>query len=182
MSSSAGKWSGRVLWFGLLLFILALVLRVLFLQAMPDTADPFNPYYKGDTPTWLDYAKAIQSSQPFDLGLPLRPPGVAYLVAFLWNGQENGLLSLKLIWSFFGAATVALFFLAVLRSFDLRVAVIAALLASASTGLLILSTSLNNETPYLLLVMASFTLWESIRHRPRLRTLLFWSALHGLAC
>jgi len=182
MSSLEGKWSGRVLWFGLLLFILALVLRVLFLQATPDAAGPFNPYYKGDTPTWLDYAKAIQSPQPFDLGLPLRPPGVAYLVALLWNGQENGLLFLKLIWSFFGAATVALFFFAVLRSFGLRVAVIATLIASASTGLMILSTSLNNETPYLLLVVASFTLWESIRHRPRLHTLLFWSALHGLAC
>ncbi len=92
------------------------------------------------------------------------------------------MLFLKLIWSFFGAATVALFFLAVLRSFGLRVAAIAALVASASTGLMILSTSLNNETPYLLLVMASFTVWESIRHRPRLHTLVFWSALHGLAC
>jgi len=182
MSSLEGKWSGRVLWIGLLLFVLAFVLRVLFLQAMPDSAGPYDPYYKGDTPTWLDYAKAIQSSHPFDLGLPLRPPGIAYLVAFLWNGQENGLLFLKLIWSFFGAATVVLFYLALLQSFSLRVAVIAALLASASTGLMILSTSLNNETPYLLLVMASFTLWESIRHRPRVHTLLLWSTLHGLAC
>ncbi len=177
-----GKWSGRVLWIGLLLFVLALVLRVLFLQATVDAAGPYSTYYIGDTPTWLDYAKAIQSAHPFDLGLPLRPPGVAYLTAFLWNGQESGFLLLKLAWSFFGAAIVALFFLAVLRSFGLRVAAIAALVAAASTGLMILSTSINNETPYLLLVMASFTLWEPIRHRPRLQILFFWSTLHGLAC
>jgi len=182
MSSTEGKWSGRVLWIGLLLFALALVMRILFLQATPDAAGPYSPYYKGDTPTWLDYAQAIQSSRSFDLGLPMRPPGVAYLVAFLWNGQAGSFLFLKLAWSFLGAAVVALFFAAVLRSFDLRVALIAALAAAASTGLMILSTSPNNETPYLLLVMASFILWEPIRHRPRLHTLLAWSALNGLAC
>ena len=182
MSGLEGNGSGRVLWLGLLLFVLALGLRVLFLQTIPDAAGSYDPYYKGDTKTWLDYAQAIQSSRPFDLGIPLRPPGVAYVVAFLWNGQESGLLLLKLIWSIFGAAAVALFFLAVLRSFGLRVAVIAAFVTAASTGLMILSTSLNSETPYLLLVMASFTLWQSIRHRPQLHTLLFWSTLHGLAC
>ncbi len=51
MSNLEGKWSARVLWIGLVLFVLALVLRVLFLQAMPEAAGPYNPYYKGDTPT-----------------------------------------------------------------------------------------------------------------------------------
>jgi hypothetical protein len=96
--------------------------------------------------------------------------------------EASGLLFLKLAWSVFGAATVALFFLAVLRSFNYRVAVVAALAAAASTGLIILSTSLNNETPYLLLVITSFTLWEPIRRRPRLRVPLAWCVLHGLAC
>jgi len=171
-----------VIWTALLLFVLALVLRILFLLTIPDAAGPYNPYYIGDTPTWLEYAKAIQSGSPFDLGLPLRPPGVAYLIALVWSGQEAGLPLLKLAWSVFGAGTVALFFLAVFRSFNYRVAVVAALAAAASTGLIILSTSLNNETPYLLLVIASFTLWEPIRRRPRLRVLLAWSVLHGLAC
>ena len=182
MSDLKGKWSGRVLLIGMLLFGLALVLRILFLLAIPDAAGPLSPFYKGDTPTWLGYAQAIQSAQPFDLGIPLRPPGVAYLVALLWNGQDSGLFVLKLTWAFLGAGVIALFFLAVLRSFGLRVAVIAAFIASASTGLLILSTSINNEIPYLLLVMASFTVWESIRHRPRLRSLILWSVLNGLAC
>ena len=182
MSGLAARETGRVLEIGLLIFVLALVLRILFLMATIDASGPYSPYYKGDTPTWLDYARAIQSSTTFDLGLPLRPPGVAYAVAFLWNGQEEGFLLLKLTWCFLGAATIALFFLAVLRSFDLRVAVFAAFFAAASTGLMIVSTSPNNETLYLLLVIASFTVWESVRHRPRLHSLFFWSTLNGLAC
>lgn len=182
MSDSAGKWSAQVVWIGLLLFVLALTLRVLFLQATADASGPYSPYYKGDTPVWLDYASAIQSSTPFDLGLPLRPPGVAYAVAFLWNGQSNGFWALRLIWSFLGATTVALLFLAVLRSFDLRVAVFSAVFAAASTGLMIVSTSVNNETLYLLLVISSFTAWESIRHRPRLVNIFWWSTLNALAC
>jgi hypothetical protein len=182
VSGVNGKWSGRVLWIGLLLFVLALVLRILFLLAMPDATGPYSPYYKGDTPVWLAYAQALQASLPFDLGIPLRPPGVAYLLAFMWDGQDSGIGFLRLTWALLGSAVVALFFLAVLRSFGIRVAAIAALLASASTGLIILSTSLNNEIPYLLLVMAAFTQWEPIRHRPRLHTILLWSALNGLAC
>jgi hypothetical protein len=182
MPDPLGKYSGPAIRIGLVFFFLALALRLLFLFSLPDPGGAHNPYYSGDTPTWLEYARAIQAARPFDLGLPLRPPGVAYLVALLWSGQESGLLFLKLAWSFMGAATVALFFLAVLRSFGLRVAAIATLAISASTGLMILSTSPNNETPYLLLVIGSFTLWEAIRHRPRLHVLLIWATLHGLAC
>lgn len=182
MPSLEGKCSYRLLWTGFFLFFLALVLRILFLLATPDADGPYSPWYIGDTPTWLDYAQAIQTSRPFDLGLPMRPPGVAYLVAAVWNGQESGFLFLKLFWAFLGAVMVAGLYTAVLRSFGLKTAVVSALIAAASTSLLILSTSLNNEIPYLLLLMTSFILWEPIRHRPRLRILFFWSALHGLAC
>ena len=168
--STAGK-SRRNFQIGLLLFVLALALRVLFLQATADASGPYSPYYKGDTPVWLDYASAIRSSSTFDLGLPLRPPGVAYAIAYLWNGQADGYSNLRLAWCLLGAATVALFFLAVLRSFDLRVAIFATLMVAASSGLMIVSTSPNNETLYLLLVIGSFTFWESIRHRPRLNQL-----------
>jgi len=179
---SERKRSGEVLWIGLFLFAVALALRLFFLLATPDAAGPYSPYYKGDTPIWLDYASAIRSSLPFDLGLPLRPPGVAYLVALAWSGQVGGFLFLKLVWSVLGAGTVALFFLAVLRSFGLAVAIVASFFAAASTGLIILSTAPNNEIPYLFLVMASFALWQPIRHRPRLRIIICWAVLHGLAC
>ena len=171
-----------MLWTGLLLFALAVVLRLLFLFSLPEPGASSNPWYSGDTPTWLAYAAAIQQGEPFDLGLPLRPPGVGYLTAWLWNGQPDGILFLKLAWALMGAATVALFFVALRRTFGPTVAVIAGILAAASTGLIVVSTSLNNETPYLLLVVGSILLWQPLVHRPRWHTLLAWSALHGLAC
>ena len=182
MAKLAGKPRDRLLWTGCLLFALALLLRLLFLLATPDAAGPYSPYYKGDTPVWLEYARAIRESRSFDLGLPLRPPGVAYIVAFTWNGQDSGLLVLRLAWCLLGAGVVALLFIAAARSFGIVVAAIAALIAAASTGLLILSTAPNNEIPYLLLVLASFTLWEPVRRRPGLPVLCAWGVLHGLAC
>ena len=58
----------------------------------------------------------------------------------------------------------------------------AGLLTAGSTGLMILSSSLNNEVPYLLLVAGAFTLWEPLRRRPRVHHLALWSALNALAC
>ena len=62
MPGLQGNRSAKVLWIGLLLFGLALILRILFLQSLPEAAGPHNPFYSGDTPTWLDYASAIQES------------------------------------------------------------------------------------------------------------------------
>jgi hypothetical protein len=182
MKGSGNTGSGRLLRIALLLFVFALSLRWFFLQALPEAAGPFNPFYTGDTPTWLSYASAIQSAQPFDLGLPMRPPGVAYLVAAIWDGSEKGLVFLQLAWAAMGAAVVVLFFIAAWRSFGLRVATVAGLAAAASSGLMVLSTSINNETPYLLLVMSSFVLWQPLRSRPGWAVIVAWSLLQGLAC
>jgi hypothetical protein len=90
--------------------------------------------------------------------------------------------TLRLAWCFFGALTVYLIYRAMVRSFGFRVALIAGFLLTCSTGWLIQSTSLNNETPYLLLVAGIFVLWESISRRPSFRILVAWSLLHALAC
>ena len=67
-------WPRREIWVPVLLFLVALGLRLLFWQATPDAAAPYPAYYKGDAPSWLAYARALQESQVFELGLPLRPP------------------------------------------------------------------------------------------------------------
>ena len=166
----------------LVFFFAALLVRVLFLFATPDFSGPSSPYYKGDTYIWLEYAAAIQSSNEYNHGLPLRPPGVAYLVALLWNGQASGFLGQKLIWATMGAASVAFFYLAIARSFDWITATIAALLMSAYTGLIIVSTAPNNETPYFLLISLSLYLCRSLLSQPTWRVLLYWSILNGIAC
>lgn len=167
---------------GLLVFALALGLRLLFWQATPDAAGAYTAYYKGDAPTWLAYAEALGESRPFELGLPLRPPGAGYLVAWLWDGQRSGLGFLRFAWCLMGALTALLVYGAALRSFSLTVACVAGFLTAASTGSMMLSTSLNNETPYLLLVAAILYLSEPLRRRPRGAILIGSAALHALAC
>ena len=172
----------RETWIPVLLFLVALGLRLLFWQATPDSAAPYPAYYKGDVPSWLAYATALQESKLFELGLPLRPPGVGYLVALLWSGEESGFSALRFLWGLLGAVTVSLTFLSVSRSFGVKVGLAAGLLTAGSTGLMILSSSPNNEVPYLLLVILGFTLWEPLRQNPRVHHLALWSVCNGLAC
>jgi hypothetical protein len=167
---------------GLGLFLLALALRLFFWQATPDASWPHSAYYKGDAPIWLAYASALQQDQPFELDLPLRPPGNAFLIASLWNGENLGVASLKLLWCLLGASTVLLLYGAVLRGFGSVTALVTGLFAALSTALMVLSTSLNNEAPYLLLVAATLYLWPQVRERSTAGPLFLWGGIHALAC
>jgi hypothetical protein len=165
-----------------LLLGLALTTRVLFWQATADREWAYSAWYKGDAAVWLSYAEALHDDQPYELGLPLRPPGAAYLIAALWDGDESSLATVKAFWCLLGAVTVLLLYLILRRSFSFAVALTTGLLAAASTGLMILSTSLNNETPYLLLVVATIFLWHGMNQKPSIARLTIWSGLHALAC
>ena len=167
---------------GGVLFLLALALRLFFWQATADSSWPYSAYYKGDAAIWLGYAEALIEDRPFELGLPLRPPGAAYLMAFFWDGEKGGVAALRFLWCLLGALTVPLLYGAALRAFGFAAALLTGLLTAASSGLMILSTSLNNETPYLLLVAATLYLGVPLRREPRGRALALWGALHGLAC
>lgn len=162
-------------------FAVALVQRLLFWRATPDSTWPHTAYFKGDALVWLEYAQALRTGQAFELGLPIHPPGAGYLLALLWDGSDSGLIFLRFAWAVMGALIVTALYVAAARSFPPRAAVTAGVVGMASTGLLLLSTSLSSETPYLLLVTASFSLFEDIRRRPVGPALAFWSALQGAA-
>jgi hypothetical protein len=166
---------------GWALFALAFALRLLFWQATPDASWPHSAWYKGDAPLWLDYARAIQTDQPFELGLPLRPPGNGYLVATLWNGEPGGFGTLKLLWCLLGAATVSLLYAAARRAFSPTAALVVGLWTAVASGLLVLSTSLNNETPYLFLVALALWLWPQVQSGGRVMGAAF-GAVNALAC
>lgn len=166
----------------LVIFVAALASRLLFWQATPDRAWAWTAYFKGDAPVWLDYARAIDQGQTFELGLPIHPPGAAWLVALLWNGLPSGIAWLRFSWVFMGALVPLVVFLAAERSFGFRVAVIAGGWSAISTGLLILSTSINNETPYLVLALGSLWFVKDLRERPRIGRIALWSALSAIAC
>ena len=164
------------------IFLLALALRLLFWQATPDAAWPYPAVYKGDAALWLDYAAALEAGRPFELGLPLRPPGNAWLIAALWDGTRGGVAALRALWCALGAAAVALLYAAARRGFGPRVAALTGLACAGSYGLLALSVSLNNETPYLVLVAAALRLWPALAERPRAPAFAGWAVLGALAC
>jgi hypothetical protein len=164
------------------LFLLALVLRLLFLWATPDAGWPHSAWYKGDAATWLEWAQALEESETFEADLPIRPPGTAYLIAALWSGDPEGITRLKVVWCLIGALTVVPLYLAARRPFGAGVALVIGLLCAGSTGLMVLSTSLNNETPYLFLVAMSIYLAELLRKEPRPGYLVLWAFLGALAC
>jgi hypothetical protein len=167
---------------GGLVFAAAFVVRLLFTRATPDRAWPHGVFFKGDAALWVEYAGALLAGRPFELDLPIHPPGTGYLVAALWDGRAAEIAGLRVCWALIGAVVVLLVYVAALRSFGLVVAAIVATACTASTGLLILSASLDSEAPYLVLALASLCLFEDLRAGPRLGILAVWSALHGLAC
>jgi hypothetical protein len=166
----------------LAIFAGALAARLFFWLATPDRAWGWTAYFKGDAPLWLDWARAIELGSRFELGLPIHPPGAAYLVALLWNGQASGIPFLRFAWAAIGALVPLAVFLAAERSFGLRVATFAGCWTATSSGLLVLSTSINNETPYLVLAIASVALMGALSDRPRTGRLALWSAANGVAC
>jgi hypothetical protein len=156
----------------LLIFSVALVTRILFWQATPDREWGWSAYYKGDAPLWLDYARAIRAGQPFELDLPIHPPATAWLVVLFSFAPRLG-------WVVMGALIPLLVFLAAERSFGIRAATVAGGFCAISTGLMMLSTTIDSETPWLLLVLLS--LWL-LPDATSLRRLAVWSVLNGLAC
>ncbi|MDA1222305.1 MAG: PCP reductase family protein [Planctomycetota bacterium] len=148
------------------LFAFAWLVRWLFVSASPDGLGPFSPYYKGDAPLWLAYAASLQQGQPFglELGLPLRPPGNAWLVDAVWDGSVEGLPALRSLFVFLGACAVPLTYM-VAASLGRSVAVTAAALVAVSFSAIQLAASPNVEAPYL--VLALLTVWASQRARVR---------------
>lgn len=167
---------------GLAVFAAALVSRLLFWLATPDRAWGWTAWFKGDAPLWMQWARAIELGDPFELGLPIHPPGAAYLASLLWNGGASGIPFLRFAWVVLGALVPLLVFRAAERSFGLRVATVAGCWSAISSGLLVLSTSVNNETPYLVLAVGALGVTESLHERPRPGRLVLWSACNGLAC
>lgn len=157
-------------------------IRLLFIHATPDARWAYSAAFKGDALLWLDYAHAIQTATPFELGLPIHPPGTAYLVAWLWNGTAAGIPFLRAAWALLGALTVVLLWWAASRSFGPAVGLLAGVLAAVSTGLIVLSSSVNGEAPYLLLVIASLLPLEGLGARPDGLRAAAWGLLNALAC
>lgn len=162
------------------LFGASFAIRLLYWRATADASWPHTAAFKGDALLWLEYARALREGLPFELGLPIHPPGTAYLVAALWGGGGFGLL--KVVWCALGAAAVAWSASAIARAFGDSVGTAAGVVMAGSSGLLMLTTSLNGETPYLALVAAGFRLLPGTDDAPASGRLAAWSVVQGVAC
>lgn len=173
-------------------FGLALLTRLLFLFASVDRAWPHSIWYEGDAPTWVRWAQALARGEAFEFDLPLRTPGVAYLLHWLsfggdpaWGGAEGGpsFLLWKVLWCAMSAAACAVAYLGFRQVFNRRVSLIAAMLCAFSFGLYVTATSLNNETPYMLVLFTS--MWLTLRVMrgagPAWLMIVVLAVLHGAA-
>jgi hypothetical protein len=158
------------------------VLRLVFWQASADAGWPGSAAYKGDAWVWLEWARALDTGQTFELGIPIRPPAAAWVLAAVWNGTLSGLRWATLWWTVLGALGVALFHGAARRVAGEAVGLVTGVLCAASSGLMILSTSLNNETPYLVVLGGVLWLAACWEEAPRPGGLLVFGALNALAC
>src|SRR6186713_424667 len=91
-------------------FALAMAVRVLFLYATSDRGWPHSAWYEGDAPMWVRWARALERGEPFEFDLPMRTPGVAFLLHWLPGKLAAPFTALKLAWCALSAATCALLF------------------------------------------------------------------------
>ena len=173
----ASPWLGAAV-----VFAAALLLRLLFWLATPGTDWPHSAFFKGDAVVWLQHALALERGRPFELDLPLRPPGAAWLIALLWDGRRESIDALRAAWAVQGALVPALMFVVLRRAFSPLAAWLASSAVAASTALMLLSSTLDSETPYLVLAVLSLLPFESLRAQPSALRLFAWSALSGVAC
>jgi hypothetical protein len=165
------------------LLVLAWLVRALFVAATPDAAWGYSAAFKGDALVWLEAAARLRQGLPVDEGLPIHPPATAWLLALLWDGQPASIAGLRQLWALMGAAVPALVYLAARRALGDGPALVTGALCALSTGLVLLSASIDNETPYLLLLWTGWPLLEFLRQRgPRAGACLAFGAWHGLAC
>jgi hypothetical protein len=163
---------------------LALVLRLLFATATPDLSWPGSVWFAGDAATFVDNARVLAAGGAPDLGLPLRPPGTTALVRGLLTLGLESVVSIKLFWVALGAFGVAVATWAAQRSLGAARGAWAGLLLAGSSGLMMVSTSISAEAPYLLVVLGLVALW--VEQERRSEPLSRWVAvsagvLHGLA-
>ena len=167
----------------LALFAFGLLLRLLFQAATPDGGVGWHVGFQGDAPAWQDLAARLAQGVPdVELTLPLRPPGMIQGLAWLWNGEGATVGPVRLLFVVLGAAVAPLLWLLLRPLAPAPVAWLAALLCAASTNLLLLSSGLHVETPYLAGTLLALLAQRGLAgERPALAA-IGCGLLHGLLC
>lgn len=165
------------------LFGFGLLLRALFTFSGPDGGVCWHLGFQGDAPVWQDLAGRMAHGIPdVEFQIPWRPPGMVYGIAWLWDGEGATAAPLRWLFVGLGAATAPLLWLLLRSRVAPGVAWLAACLTAAASNLLLLSSGLHAETPYLCLVLLLLLEQERL-DRPRASgAAARWGLLNGLLC
>lgn len=167
----------------LALFAFGLLLRLLFQAATPDGGPCWHIGFQGDAPVWQDLAARLAHGVPdVELMLPWRPPGMVHGIALLTRGEGASLWWVRLLFTVLGATVSPLLWLLLRRHVPAPIALLAAVLCAAATNLMLLSSGLHVETPYLVLVLVSLFDQQRLATRQTTAIALRWGLLHGLLC
>jgi hypothetical protein len=175
------------------LFAFGLALRLLFQFATPDGGACWHIGFQGDAPVWQDLAlRQHHGWLDVELLLPFRPPGMTYGLALLWNGEAATVWPLRLLFAVLGAAVPVLVWRLLHGNVAEPIAFGTALLCAAAGNLLLLSSGLHAETPYLFLVLLSLLDQQRLGRQGLGQQglgrgagaflALRWGTLHGLLC
>ncbi len=167
----------------LLLLLLSLAMRLLFAAATPDGGACWHIGFQGDAPLWQDLAaRFAHGVQDPETMLPWRPPGMQWFVSLLTNGDGGSLRTVRFVFVLFGAAIPPVVWLLLRRVIEPRTALVAAVLCAVSANLMLLSSGLHVETPYLLGVL--LTLFDQRRLGSGAPPWIAarWGLAHGLLC
>jgi 4-amino-4-deoxy-L-arabinose transferase-like glycosyltransferase len=136
------------------LFLLAAIVRVLFLAGTVDRDLPFSIFYYGDSRIYREFALALIRGDVFDQGMPFHPPAFAYLLSWTigWVGERP--FAMRSILAIAAASVVPLTYLLGRTLWSRPVGVVAALLATFSFGLCVAAVAVNTETLYIPLLVA----------------------------
>jgi hypothetical protein len=165
------------------LFAFGLLLRLWFAAAAPDGGAGWHIGFQGDVPILQDHAARLAHGLPDgrDL-LPLRPPAMLWLGAWLWDGEGATAWRIRLVFAALGALAAPLLWQFLRRHVDAAVAFAAALLCAASSNLLLLASGPHAEPLYLVLVLGALLVHDRLALARGAAWALLWGALHGAAC
>jgi len=135
------------------LFVLAALVRVLFLLGTVDRDLPFSILYYGDSRVYREFALALLRGESYDQGIPFHPPLFAVVLAAIIRVVGENPRAMRALLAALSSAAVPLTYLLGRRLWDRRVALTGALLSTLSFGLCVAAVSPNAEAVYIPLLV-----------------------------
>lgn len=159
----------RLLALFLMLLIVSVVQGMLFARSSPDRSVYFSLFYVDNSAYYHTYASHLVGGQLFNNGLSYYPPLPAFLLSLTYRMGMDKPSTAKGTYIFLGVCTTLLTFVLGCILFSDSIGFWGGILWSASFGGLVLSTGVNAELPFLLLLLTAIIVGARLARSPRPR-------------